>query len=110
MIKIPDVSDLIGEARCQLRHASCLIDINQKTTLYVAQGSAADILIDRQMQHPVDQAFAQRAAGKGHTLDVELGENGDQNGQPAREDQRAFQRQAFNFQFFQAPALDGALF
>ena len=62
------------------------------------------------MQHPVDQTFTQRAAGQGHTLDVQFGENSDQNSQPARENQRAFERQAFNFQLFKASTLNGALF
>jgi hypothetical protein len=62
------------------------------------------------MQHAIDQSFTQRAASQRHTLDIHLGENGDENSQPARKNQRTFQREAFDFQLFQTSALDGALF
>jgi hypothetical protein len=87
-----------------------LIGINDKAALNVAQGTAADVLINRQVKHPVDQTFAQCAASQSHTLNVQLGENGDQNGKPAWENQRTFECQTFNFQLFQTTTLDGTLF
>ncbi|MNZ68941.1 hypothetical protein D3C78_872220 [compost metagenome] len=62
------------------------------------------------MQHTVNQPFAQRTARKRHTVNVQLGENGNQDRQAAWENQRALQRQPFDFQLFKATTLDGALF
>ena len=88
----------------------CLVDINNKAALNVTQRTATDVLIDRLVQHSVDQTFAQRTACQGHTLDIEFSKNGDQNGEPTGENQRAFERQPFYFKLFQTTTLDGALF
>ena len=62
------------------------------------------------MQHAVNEAFAQCPARESHALNIELAENGNQNRQAARKDERAFKRQAFNFELFQTSALNRALF
>ena len=87
-----------------------LFNIDHEPPLDVAQRVVANVLIDRQMQHAVDQTFSQGAARKGHALNIQFGENGNQDRQPAREDQRALKGKPFNFQLFQATAEDRALF
>ena len=99
----------MGESLCQHRDASRLIDIHHKPALDVAQGTAANILINRQMKHAVNQPFAQRAASESHALNVHFGENGDQNGEAAGENQRALEGQPFDLQLFKPTALDRAL-
>lgn len=55
---MPGIFYLFEEVICQLRYAICLIGIDDKPTLNVSQRAAADILIYRQMQHPIHQPFA----------------------------------------------------
>ncbi|SQB40781.1 Uncharacterised protein [Citrobacter koseri] len=91
-LKMPLIFHLIEKVYRQIRYAMRLFGIDHKSTLNVTQRAAANILIHRQMQHAIHQPFAQRSACKRHTLDVQFGENRDQNGQTAGEYQRAFQR------------------
>ncbi len=73
------------------------------------QRTAADIAIDRQMEHAIHQTFTQRAACQRHAINIQFVENGDENRQTAGKDQRTLQRQPFNFQLFQLAALNSAL-
>ncbi|MNZ82093.1 hypothetical protein D3C78_1007820 [compost metagenome] len=107
---MPFIAHLLREVGGQLADALGLLGIQQITSLQVANGTAADVLFDRQMQHAVDQSFAQCAAGQHHAFDAQLLENRQQDRQPAWEHQSPLQRQPFNFQLFQLAALNGALF
>ncbi len=109
-IQLPLVGDLLREVGGELADAFGLLGVDQVTALQVADGADADILLHRQMQHAVNQAFTQCPAGQHHALDAQLLEDGQQNGQAAREHQRALQRQPFDLQLFQLAALNGALF
>ena len=88
-IQLPLVGDLLREVGGELADAFGLLGVDQVATLQVADGADANILLHRQMQHAVNRAFTQRPAGQHHALDAQLPEDGQQNGQAAREDQRA---------------------
>ena len=108
-IQMPLVFDLIEETDRQVRHPMRLFDIHHKPALDIAQRMVANVLIDGQMQHAVDQTFPQRTARKGHALNIQLGENGNQDRQAAGEDQGTFKGKPFDFELFQTTTVDGAL-
>ncbi|GCQ17273.1 hypothetical protein BvCmsHHP019_04250 [Escherichia coli] len=83
--KMPFVFHLIEEVSRNFGYALCLINIDHKAALNITQRTAANILLDGQMQHAVDQAFTQRTARQGHTLNIQFGKNGDQDRQTTRE-------------------------
>ena len=92
LIQFPYRAHLTEKHVGQLTHARGLFHIDRKTTLDVVQRAAADIAIDREMQHAVNQPLAQRAARQRHAFDAELLKYRNQNGKAAGENQRALQR------------------
>ncbi len=83
--KMPFIFHLIEEVSRNLGYALCLINIDHKAALNITQRTAANILLDGKMQHTVDQAFTQRTARQGHTLNIQFGKNGYQDRQTTRE-------------------------
>ena len=76
--------------RGELGYTLGLLGVDHEAALNIAQRTATDILIDGQMQHAVNQAFTERTAREGHTLNIQFAEDGDKYGQPAGENQRSF--------------------
>src|SRR5699024_76826 len=83
--KMPFLFNLIEEVSRNFGYALRVIKIDHKAALNITQRTAANILLDGQMQHAVDQAFTQRTARQGHTLNIQFGKNGDQDRQTTRE-------------------------
>src|SRR5699024_8241887 len=83
--KMPFVFHLIEEISRNFGYSLSLINIDHKAALNSTQRTAANILLDGQMQHAVDQAFTQCTASQGHTLNIQFGKNGYQDRQTTRE-------------------------